>query len=208
LRSLDLKKLPDDKQQAILAQAVRDHILDDLSRYEAGDFAGQMVDILHSGIFLLALDGLDEVPQDLLLRVRQSVSAVIRVYKPKRIIITCRVRSYATDSVLPQFDAYNLAPFNEQKIRAFVRAWYLAQKELGRIDAKQAEERTQDMAYAALSSDLRELSSNPMMLTTMAMIHQREIGLPSERVRLYNIAVDILTWRWQKSRIGESALII
>jgi predicted NACHT family NTPase len=39
-----------------------------------------------------------------------------------------------------------------------------------------------------------------MLLTTMAIIHQREIGLPDERVRLYNLAVDVLLRRWQKHK--------
>jgi len=31
-----------------------------------------------------------------------------------------------------------------------------------------------------------------MMLTSMAIIHQKEIGLPKERVRLYKLIVDVL----------------
>jgi formylglycine-generating enzyme required for sulfatase activity len=37
-----------------------------------------------------------------------------------------------------------------------------------------------------------------MLLTTMAIIHQREIGLPRERVRLYSLAVQVLLSRWQR----------
>jgi hypothetical protein len=39
-----------------------------------------------------------------------------------------------------------------------------------------------------------------MLLTTMAIIRQREVGLPRERVRLYDMAVQILLSRWQKRK--------
>jgi formylglycine-generating enzyme required for sulfatase activity len=37
----------------------------------------------------------------------------------------------------------------------------------------------------------------------MAIVHQREVGLPKERVRLYSLAVEVLLSRWQK-RKGSS----
>src|SRR5262249_2901958 len=48
---------------------------------------------------------------------------------------------------------------------------------------------------------------NPMMLTTMAIIHQRDIGLPRERVRLYRQAVDVLLRRWQQSKTGKTEIV-
>ncbi|RIK70993.1 hypothetical protein DCC62_22255 [candidate division KSB1 bacterium] len=101
------------------------------------------------------------------------------------------------------FPSHTLAPFEEEKIKAFVTAWYNTQKMMGRVDAVQAQEKIDDLTRAALDRDLLELSSNPMMLTTMAIIHQREIGLPKERVRLYHLAVDVLLRRWQKRKTGE-----
>ena len=44
------------------------------------------------------------------------------------------------------------------------------------------------------------------MLTSMAVIHQKEIGLPRERVRLYKLVVDVLITRWQKHKLGEGKL--
>jgi len=39
-----------------------------------------------------------------------------------------------------------------------------------------------------------------MLLTTMALIHQREVELPKERVRLYSLAVQVLLTRWQQRK--------
>ena len=99
------------------------------------------------------------------------------------VIVTCRVRSYVGDAVLPDFGDHRLAPFDEEKIEHFVQGWYQAQVDLQRLTPNVAEARRDDLTQAALSDDLKELAENPMLLTTMAIIHQRDVGLPKERVR-------------------------
>jgi predicted NACHT family NTPase len=185
---------------------VRDQVLADLERLGVSDFAANLGNALVDGRCLLVLDGLDEVPYDLRPRVRSAAAAVITEYHPQRIIVTCRVRSYVGETVLPNFQAHTLAPFDEDQVRRFVQAWYKAQYDLGRLDNEQAGRKADDLIRAALSADLQELSANPMMLTTMAIIHQREVGLPRERVRLYSLAVEVLLQRWQKRKSGEAGL--
>ena len=46
------------------------------------------------------------------------------------------------------------------------------------------------------------------MLTSMAIIHQKEIGLPRERVRLYQLIVDVLLKRWQKQKTGAGQIVL
>ncbi|MFN8459765.1 MAG: hypothetical protein U0401_34805, partial [Anaerolineae bacterium] len=208
LAELNLAALPGERQPEALAAVVRRQAQADLERLEAGDFAAGLQEALVSGRCVLALDGLDEVPYQLRPRIRAAVGAVIAQYRPQRIIITCRVRSYVGQAVLPNFQAHTLAPFDEAKVTAFGRAWYRAQQELGRVEAAQARAKAGNLIEAALSEDLRELSQNPMLLTTMALIHQREIGLPHERVRLYNLAVEVLLSRWQKRKSGEAGLAL
>ncbi|MBW1781289.1 MAG: SUMF1/EgtB/PvdO family nonheme iron enzyme [Deltaproteobacteria bacterium] len=206
LAALEMETLSADRRREALAFAMRDEILDNLDRLEAEGFAQGMLESLGSGRCLLVLDGLDEVLHDQRLLVREAAAAVIGQYRVQRVIVTCRVRSYVGEAVLPGFDAHTLAPFDADQVRGFAKAWYKAQKDLGRVDAKQAASRADDLSEAALSQDLRELSSNPMMLTTMAIIHHQDVGLPKERVRLYNRAVDVLLLRWQKRKTGEGAL--
>src|SRR5262249_50896156 len=59
---------------------------------------------------------------------------------------------------------------------------------------------------AALTQGLYELAENPMLLTTMALIHQQEVGLPKERVRLYSKAVEVLLLRWQNRHVSRDKL--
>jgi formylglycine-generating enzyme required for sulfatase activity len=203
LEGLQLSTLSDDDRRRVLAAAIRDQALEDLARWEARDFTDGLREALTSGNCFLVLDGMDEVPQEVRRPIRIAVAAVIREYGTQRVIVTCRVRSYLGEAVLPGFDDFTLAPFDEQKVRDFAHAWYTAQHGLGRVDAHQANHKGNDLARAALTEKLRHMAGNPMLLTTMAIIHQREIGLPKQRVHLYKVAVDVLLWRWQKSKVGE-----
>ena len=98
---------------------MRDQLLDDLRRLEAEDFAPVLREALLDGRCLLALDGLDEVPLALRGCVRQTVAAVLARYHPRRVIVTCRVRSYSGEALQPGFTAHTLAPFDEERIRRF-----------------------------------------------------------------------------------------
>ncbi len=204
LGAVQLNHLSANQRQQKLADLVRDQALADLDGMECADFAAELRQAFYDGQCLLILDGLDEAPYDLRPLVREAVAAVSTRHRPKRTIVTCRVRSYTAGLTLPGFQEHTLAPFDERKISRFAAAWYNAQKELGRFTAGQAEARAADLAEKALGADLRELAENPMLLTTMAIIHQKEIGLPRERVRLYSLAVDVLLRRWQKRKVGES----
>ncbi len=206
LECLDPAAMPADRRDEMLAATVRDQVLDDLRRLEAEEFTPVLREALADGRCLLALDGLDEVPQALRGCVRQTVAAVLARYRPRRVIVTCRVRSYIGDAVLPGFTSHTLAPFDEERVRRFAAGWYAAQKTLGRVNAGKARERGDDLAHAALTAELRELSANPMMLTAMAIVHQAEHQLPPERVRLYKLLVDVLLRRWQQRKTGEARL--
>ena len=208
LDALELSGLSHEQQQVAFVGAIQAHLLNELELYQAEDAVEHLLQAFHSGVCLLALDGLDEVPQDSRYRVRQAVSALLHIYRPQRVIVTCRTRSYTGVAKLSGFDVYTLAPMGNNKIRFFAKAWYITQYKLGRMkNMYESEQRAASLAEAALGPDLRDLASNPMMLTSMAIIHQKEIGLPRERVRLYDLVVDVLVNRWQKRKVGERALV-
>ena len=201
LAALNLERCASADRDARLVAAVRTFWTAALRAGKAEAWDSCLEDALLAGKVVLIFDGLDEVPEANRVRVRQAVAALLREYSAvQRVIVTCRVRSYTGAAVLPGFTAHTLAPFDEEKIAGFVTAWYRAQAALGRLTEERATERAQDLHQAAKNAELRELSSNPMLLTTMALIHQREVGLPRERVRLYALAVHILLNRWQQRK--------
>ncbi len=193
-----------DRRRTALAERVCAHAVDSLKHLNAEVFADGLRAAFVDGRVLLVLDGLDEVPVSSRERIREAVAAVLGTYHFERIIVTCRIRSYEGAARLNGFDHHTLAPFDEDQIEAFARGWYRAQQDLKRVTPEEAVPKADDLARAATSDQLRELAQNPMLMTTMAIIHQRNVGLPRERVLLYKEAVHVLLIRWQKERFGAS----
>jgi formylglycine-generating enzyme required for sulfatase activity len=206
LAELQIDELSRERQKETLLQVVLSYLTEELKRDNATDFVPLMQRALESGEVLIVLDGLDEVPHALRMLVRRAVSAMLTEYRLERLVITSRIRSYIGEAVFENIPTFTLREFDRDKIRGFISGWYRVQVEMGRVLEKDRQDRIDDLFTAAISRDLHEISSNPMMLTSMAIIHQKEIGLPRERVRLYKLVVDVLITRWQKYKLGEGKL--
>lgn len=203
LGGLELENLKPRERERALARAVQEEARATLDRYGLKRFEKGLLKAWEEGGCLVALDGLDEVPPARRPLVREAVLAACREGGgPGRVIVTCRVRSYGGNARLPGFEAFTLAPFDEKKVRLFCSGWYRAQSE----DREKAEDRGQDLARAALAEPLHELASNPMLLTTMALVYQRNVTLPDQRVELYDEAIKVLLVRWQKEKESPEGL--
>lgn len=203
LANLNLGNVSAENQKQILADLILEKIQEDLKLNKAIDSLPVLEEAFEKGKLLLVLDGLDEVPQNMRKLVRQTVGALIQLNKIERIIITSRSRSYVGEAVFPNFQPFTIAPFDKKKISQFAQAWYNERHNLGHITEEQAKERARDLSDKSSTPDLIDMSSNPMMLTSIAIIHQQDIGLPDQRVKLYKLVVDILIKRWQKYKAGE-----
>ena len=150
----------------------------------------------------LVLDGLDEVPYDRRKLVREAVGAVFSQYHVPRLIITCRIRSYSGETVFTNVPTFTLSSLTEEQVEAFVDQWYAAQVDLRRIKEHERKSKASNLKEVATREPLLSLAQNPMLLTTMTIIHQQHARLPEERVKLYKLAVDLLLRRWQQEHAG------
>jgi len=201
LQALTLTGLSDDARDEALVQCIQAQWQSDLARFGGADLGEQLEESLLTGKVVLVFDGLDEMAATTRPLVRLALAALLRRYRTvDRVIVTCRIRSYVGLATLPGFTAYTLADFHKEQIDAFVAAWYGAQVELGRFDSHQAQSQRADLQQAARRPALRAMAANPMLLTTMAIIHQKQTRLPDERVKLYDEAVKVLLNRWQESK--------
>ncbi len=195
-----LEGLSDKARDRKLVEVVWEQWRSDLADLQAAAFAEELANRLAQGAVILVFDGLDEVPLAGRGLVRLAVQALLSEYRlVARVLVTCRIRSYHGDARLSGFQDYTLARFDDDKIRQFAHAWYDAKVPLS-LTSEQARARGDDLQQAALSEQLQEMASNPMLLTTMALIHQRDVTLPNQRVQLYALAVSGLLGRWQKHK--------
>ena len=202
LQSLPLKGLAPPEQDKLLAEAVAEHAAAALPAQQAA-FAAGLKDALSTGEVLLALDGLDEVPPSRRPLMRQAVGALLREWRPKRVIVTCRERSYTGDAVLLNFEPRTIAPFDQDKIDAFVGAWYGRLRDAGKLEKDRAASYIAALSSAARAGELGDMPGNPMLLTTMAIVQRQETELPRQKVRLFKKAIEILTRKWQQHKSDE-----
>ena len=200
--ALSSTDLPDEhnKRRAALVQLIVEQAMKNAETLHVPEFAEGIRRAFVDQKVFLVLDGLDEVPYELRSLVREAVGAVLNQFNLPRVIITCRIRSYSGASVFDGVKTYTLASLNEELITSFIVRWYKAQCDLQRVKEADRVQRVDDLKGVATREPLLSLAQNPMLLTTMTIIHQQETVLPKERVKLYEKAVDLLLKRWQKGK--------
>ncbi len=189
------------------------HLLDfikaRLAAQNLGFAATPIEKALDAGKAIVLLDGLDEVPsQAQRLFVRNAVRALIQRYPNCRFLVSCRVLSYQQpekgkpDLRLTELPAFEIAPFDQEKIDRFVGSWYGELGRLGSVPAADVDALTARLREAVRRPDLQRLASNPLLLTVMSLVHTHRGRLPDARALLYEETVDILLWRWEQIKLG------
>ncbi len=159
------------------------------------------------GGVLVLFDGLDEVAEEAQrIRVRDAVADFSSRYNhPRnRYLVTCRVYAYQDRRWhLPEtFPVYTLASFTDERIEAFIDAWYQEVEQLGWKTAAEATELAGRLKQAVRRPGLNVLAPRPLLLTVMALLHTTRGRLPDDRVKLYAETVELLLARWQEARLG------
>jgi|GEM_PF-1388181 formylglycine-generating enzyme required for sulfatase activity len=206
LADLSMVGQPIEIQQKIMVELFLEHVRQFVCSEKCEAVIPLIDTAWEDGKIFLVLDGMDEVPENQRERVRNAVIALQTRVKPKRMLVTCRVRSYSGDAVLQGIPTFTLNDLSENQIHKFIDIWYKNQCAKGKLTQVEASERITNLKEAAISEKIKELSANPLLLTTMTMIHQRETELPKERVKLYQQAIDLLLLRWQKTTKNNADL--
>lgn len=197
--------LPAEACATCLSDAVGTYMLTLPGQLSVPTAAPVLEKALRRGECLVVFDGLDEVPPDQRRLTRMAVEAFAHRHPGNRFLVTCRVRSYQGVARLSGFAEVTLAPFNDEKIGDFVQAWYVALADLGQMTQTQAEARADNLRAAV--QPLAELAQNPLLLTTMAVVHTAQVELPRERAKLYQRCVGVLLSRWQKHKVGQVPIL-
>lgn len=186
-----------------LAGANSKLLLDCLANYYHGfdldlpaDFFRRLCE---AGRAILLLDGLDEVPQT---DDREFVSAIVRNvvnrYPSCRYVLTSRPKAYEGNARLGQgFRECTVDDLSAQKQQRFIQNWSLSLHRLLGFtgeDATRPATRFSDELWAALEANerVRDLATNPLLLTIIAIIYYDSRSLPENRAELYEACVTVL----------------
>ena len=165
---------------------------------------------LEHGAALLLLDGLDEVA-DLKLRER-----VFRIFadaeKHWKAFMVVASRPFRTEELRQRgFLVAVVEPFRKEQIQRFLTAWVTALYDENHQKALtgQAERYRQSLQEAILSRPaVRQLAANPVMLTSLCVVHYNDGRLPDARALVYGSVIDWLLRSREQKRDAELGLSV
>jgi hypothetical protein len=149
---------------------------------------------LEQGRLLILFDGLDEVPIEFLGQVTTAIKNLVDRYDKNRFIVSCRIAAYRDYHSFNRFTDVAIADFDDQQIRSFIGSWFDShnQKEWGQ------------KCWAKLTSvdntATRELAKNPLLLTLICILFQKQGEFPTKRATLYDRALSTLLSEWDASK--------
>ncbi len=159
------------------------------------------------GNLLLLFDGLDEVADA---RQRREVARLIgracKANERNRFIVTCRITGYSPDarsSLRSRCLGLEIRSMDAARVETFIRKWYATVERATGGDDRSARAKADRLlttlqATRVGMTQLYEMTRNPLLLTTICLVHRDRGELPEERVVLYEEAVSVLLEGWRR----------
>ncbi|MEG4484607.1 NACHT domain-containing NTPase [Microcoleus sp. D2_18a_B4] len=151
--------------------------------------ADQIAVLFKHGKALVLLDGLDEVKDEDNNRVIKQVRDFSDKFRTNHFVMTCRIA--AKNYTFDKFTEVEVADFDDKQIATFARKWFQAKEE------GKSEEFIQQLRE---NNRIRELATNPLLLTLLCLVFEGSAKFPGLRSELYEEGVDILLRRWDETR--------
>jgi predicted NACHT family NTPase len=149
----------------------------------------QVSAILQHGRGLILLDGLDEVREEDADCVLTQIQAFTEDYDANTFVITCRIA--AREYTFEKFTDVEVDDFDDKQIRTFATKWFQAkQLDLAGYFIEQLED----------NEPIKELASNPLLLTLLCIEFEDSGEFPANRAELYNRAIHTLLRKWDAKR--------
>jgi len=145
--------------------------------------------MLEKGKCLVLLDGLDEVPLNII-DPSQHIKDFTDEYSDNAFIISCRIAAY--NFVFEHFTDVEISDFDNDSIHNFISNWF-------NRDPKK-KDLFLDKLYCQGNEPVLELASNPLLLTMLSIAFDEVLDFPVNRAGLYKEATDALLKKWDSSR--------
>nr|VFK55033.1 MAG: NACHT domain-containing protein [Candidatus Kentron sp. TUN] len=189
LRGLDAANLP---SMHSLVRGDIAHVSEEIS----SDLIREWV---NKGLLVVLLDGFDEIrPQD-----RSSVLAWMEdlrlAMEGCSLIVTSR--ELTTDhlaSLSPAWNRWTIQPFDQPRIVSYIGQWYTSTPLL--LDGKREVDAVSLAGTWGGDPTIGPLTGNPLLLSTLLMVHHLDGSLPSGRSELYRRYAEGMLGLWDDRR--------
>ncbi len=166
---------------------------------------------IDQGCSVFFFDGLDEVtiPEERR-KVSNWIDELSAAFPNNRYIVTSRIIGYREAPLHNGFHKFRLCDFDREDIKQFVFNWQAA------VDMPHPNEADSDrnsrirkeverlLKIMKEKPGIRQLASNPLLLTIVLLVYNSRTRLPEERGRLYDECIDVLLEHIQKARLDEA----
>ncbi len=188
---ITLKDFAEARKKPSLLQFINDQfILNEISDQEITKT------LLRQGRVIVLLDGLDEVRQADNDRVLKEIRDFSTQYDANYFVITCRIAS--KEYTFERFTEIEVADFEDRQIAEFATKWFKAK------DPKKAKHFIQKLRG---NQRIKELATNPLLLTLLCLLFGESTDFPSNRAELYEEGVEVLLKKWDGTRSIERDLV-
>jgi len=163
------------------------------SFYQVAPPPGLIELLLLTGRAVVIFDGLDE-----LLDAGRRTDVTSRVenfcveYPLAPVLVTSRVVGYDQARLdESEFTCYRLGGFGDPQVAEYAQKWFHKDADARPGDAE---------AFLAESDSVRDLRSNPLLLSLMCILYRGAGSLPRNRAEVYEKCADLLFQRWDARR--------
>ena len=151
----------------------------------------ETAELIEQGKSLILLDGLDEVREKDSRRVIKQIRDFSDRHHTNRFIITCRIA--AQEYTFEKFTEVEIADFNDEQIHTFAQNWFQLK------DPVKAERFIEKLKNKD-NEPIKELATNPLLLTLLCLVFEETANFPQNRSELYQEGIEVLLKKWDAKR--------
>ncbi|MFS8101427.1 NACHT domain-containing protein [Lentzea alba] len=178
-----------------------ERFLDEVGRYIADEMPrGWVQDKLRDGSAVLLIDGVDEMVADRREEARTWLRDLVNAFPRTRVVVTSRPGGAPAQWLGAEgFSVLDLQPMSRGDVRLFVARWHAAMQVTCVDD--ESRRRLHDyeeglLELLASRAHLRKLAGYPLLCALLCALYQdRRATLPSNRMELYEVALQMLLER-------------
>lgn len=179
-------------------------------------------DSVRHGRALIILDGLDEVAREERDATTSAVAAFVGQWRqpggvagsrPNKILVTSRIAGYHSSLLSTELTQVTIERMSEDALRRFVTVWLqeitaALDRLHGATGPRRSPAQLADEFWALIQRPenryVRELCANPLLASSVLCVFLNRSGaLPSQRVEVYEEAIQTLIRAWSNRRTGS-----
>ena len=119
-----------------------------------------------------------------------EIQQFLNRYEGNRITVTCRIA--AREYTFQGFTEVEMADFDYEQVQVFVSNWFAAKNDNLKTE--------HFLARLRESAPIRELTTNPLLLTLLCLVFGTTNNFPANRWELYEEGIDVLLKKWDANR--------